>query len=226
MRALRDFSTIGLLTIATACTAISNPMGAPASQELVSSATEVDPVPGMVFVYDDGRVERFVRREGDNLVWATRAGREYTRAANPALPILSWDIGQRSGRREVFGNADAIWPPASGARAQFRVLSEVSDGERRRRLSQAWSCSVDGPKTATVPAGEFAVFQITCERFSVNSMRILEQRAWWWSEDVGHYVRRRFQNLRDGEVSDIALCASLPGLRASEARIEALLEDC
>ncbi|MEL6388225.1 MAG: hypothetical protein AAFR00_12810 [Pseudomonadota bacterium] len=226
MSGFRALSTASLLAIATACAAVPNPVGALTSQEPASQAAEVDPVPGTVFVYNDGRVERFLRREDDSLVWATRAGREYKRAANPALPILSWDIGQRSGRREVFGNADAIWPPASGARARFRVLSEVSDGERRRRMSQAWSCAVDGPETESVPAGDFGIYKITCERFSVNSMRLLEQRTWWWSEDVGHYVRRRFQSLRDGEVSDIALCASLPELRASEARIEALLEDC
>lgn len=226
MRAFGALSSASLLALVSACASVPNPMGGLAGQEPKAVAAAVDPIPGTVFVYDDGRVERFQRREGDSLVWATRAGREYTRAANPALPILSWDIGQKSGRREVFGNADAIWPPSSGARAQFRVLSEVSDGERRRRISQAWSCSVDEPETETVPAGAFDAFQITCERFSVNSMRALEQRTWWWSEDVGHYVRRRFQNLRDGEVSDIALCASLPELRASEARIEAILEDC
>ena len=191
-----------------------------------ASAAGLDPVQGTVFLFDDGRVERFVRRDGDALIWATRRGREYVRAANPAVPILAWRIGTRTGRREVFGAADAIWPPRNGARAQFRVLTEVEDGPENRRYSQAWSCEVNGPQTITVPAGAFAAYQIICERFSVNSMRLLQRRTWWWSEDLGHYVRRRYQNLRNGEVTDFSLCAALPDRRASAARLETLLEDC
>lgn len=208
------------------CGSVQNPMQGFGDQAPRARAAEVDPVPGTVFVFDDGRVERYLRRDGETLVWATRRGREYVRAANPALPILSWEIGERSGRRDVFGDAGRIWPPSTGARAQFRVLTEVRDGEAQRRYSQAWTCNVDGPKDLTVPAGAFPAWRITCERFSVNSMRLLEQRTWWWSEDLGHYVRRRYQDLRDGEASDIRLCAALPDLRASEARIEALLEAC
>lgn len=189
-------------------------------------AAAFDPVEGTVFLFDDGRVERFLRREGEDLIWATRRGREYVRAANPALPIMAWRIGSRSGQREVFGAADAIWPPTDGARAQFRVLTEVTDGAESRRYSQAWTCEVNGPQAISVPAGRFEAYQIICERFSVNSMRLLQRRTWWWSEDLGHYVRRRYQNLRNGEVTDFSLCAALPDLRASEARIEALLEAC
>lgn len=208
------------------CGSVPNPMQGFADPSPRARAAEVDPVPGTAFIFDDGRVERFLRRDGETLVWATRRGREYVRAANPALPILSWEIGERSGRREVFGDTGDIWPPANGSRAQFRVLTEIRDGEEQRRYSQAWTCQVDGPKAVTVPAGAFPAWRITCERFSVNSMQLLERRTWWWSEDLGHYVRRRYQDLRNGEASDIALCAALPELRASEARIEALLEAC
>lgn len=215
-----------LSLLVAGCASVPKPIPGFADPAPGDRATEVDPTPGTVFVFDDGRVERYLRRDGETLVWATRRGREYLRAANPALPILSWNIGQRSGQREVFGDAGNIWPPADNARAQFRVLTEVRDGDAARRYSQAWSCNVDGPRDVTVPAGEFASYRITCERFSVNSMTLLERRTWWWSEDLGHYVRRRYQDLRNGEVSDIRLCAALPELRASEARIDALASDC
>lgn len=217
-------SAVSLLV--AGCGSVPNPMQGFADPATRARAAQVDPVPGTVFVFDDGRVERYLRRDGENLVWATRRGREYVRAANPALPILSWEIGERSGRREVFGDAGNIWPPVDGVRAQFRVLTEIRDGDAKRRYSQAWTCNVDGPKDVAVPAGVFPAWRITCERFSVNSMQLLERRTWWWSEDLGHYVRRRYQDLRDGEASDIALCAALPELRASEARIEALLDAC
>lgn len=196
------------------------------SSPVEPGAVEIDPVPGTVFIYDDGRVERFLRRSDQDLIWATRRGREYTRAANPALPILSWDIGSRSGRRTVFGNADSMWPPRASARARFRVLSDVRDGDQTRRYSQAWSCEVASPRRVSVPAGEFDSFEINCERFSVNTMRLLEKRTWWWAPDLGHFVKRRFQNLRDGEASTIALCGALPELRANESRIEAILAAC
>lgn len=209
----------------TGCAAAPNPFSNTAGEPPAVSA-ETDPIAGMVFIFDDGRVERFLRREDDKLIWATRRGREYIRAANPALPILSWDIGERSGRRVIFGNPGDIWPPREGARARFRVLTEVRDGAERRRYSQAWSCSVGRPRNVSVPAGVFPAYAITCERFSVNSMRLLERRTWWWSEDIGHYVRRHYQDLRNGEVTNFALCGALPELRASEARIGAILDDC
>lgn len=210
------------------CSAVPNPLQGTVDKAEASRvrAGEVTPVPGTVFIFDDGRVERYLRQDGSDLVWATRRGREYVRAANPVLPILRWDIGANSGRHEVFGNADGVWPPAEGGRAQFRVLSDVRNGDERRRQSQAWTCKVDSLQNVSVPAGVFQAWPISCERFSVNSMRLLQRRTWWWSEDLGHHVRRRYQDLRTGEVSEIALCAALPELRASEARIDALSSDC
>lgn len=226
MRAIFLLAASALALGMTGCGSVPNPIQGFADQPPRARAAEVDPVPGTVFVFDDGRVERYLRRDGQALIWATRRGREYVRAANPALPILSWQIGERSGRREVFGDAGSIWPPTQGARAQFRVLTVLNGGDQERRYSEAWTCNVAGSKEVTVPAGTFPAWRITCERFSVNSMRLLERRTWWWSEDLGHYVRRRYQNLRNGESSDIALCAALPELRASEARIDALLKSC
>lgn len=191
-----------------------------------TNIVEMDPIKGSVFIFDDGRVESFLRREGDNLVWATRQGREYIRAANPALPILSWEIGSRSGRRQIFGNHDDLWPPQGGVRARFRVLNDVTDGKQHRHYSQAWSCSIEKERKISVPAGKFPAHKIVCDRFSVNSMRIQERRTWWWSQELGHYVRRRYQNLADGAVRDIKLCAALPEIRANRPRIDAIIGAC
>lgn len=185
-----------------------------------------DPIAGTVFIFNDGRVERFLRADGETHVWATRRGREYERAANPAVPILEWEIGDRSGERSVFGNANAIWPPRAGARTNFRVLTRARSGERERRSVQAWTCRVGDLSTLNVPAGAFEAYTISCDRFSVNTMRLLEQRTWWWAPDLGHYVRRRYQDMRSGEARDISLCAALPEIRANDARIDSIVESC
>lgn len=184
------------------------------------------PVPGTVFVFDDGRVERFLRTDGEMRVWATRAGREYTRAANPVLPIQEWEVGERRGGSEVHGASAGIWPPARGGRAQFRVLNRAVSGSRESRSVQAWTCRTGKADGVRTPAGEFEALPISCELFSVGSMRLLEKRTWWWSPELGHYVRRKYQSLRTGKVNDIRLCAAMPATRATGARIDAILKGC
>jgi hypothetical protein len=184
------------------------------------------PLPGTVFIYSDGRVERFERAEGETCVWATRAGREYVRSANPMLPIQAWQIGERSGASEVHGASDGIWPPQRGGRAQFRVLNRAVSGARESRSVQAWTCRVGRAETTKTPAGSFETLPIACQLFSVGSMRLLENRTWWWSPELGHYLRRKYQSLRTGEVNDIRLCAALPESRATGARIDAILAEC
>ena len=216
-----------LTSVAAACLAscASTTMGG-AAGAVNSAEVRLDPTPDTVFIYDDGRVERYLEREGEDLIWATRGGREYTRSSNPALPILSWEIGGRVGQRQVFGDMGAMWPPQDGGQTRFRVLTDVSDGDESRRYSQPWSCAVSGPAPIGTSAGEFRAFEITCDRYSLNTMRLLEKRTWWWAEDLGHFVKRRFQSYRTGEVREISLCGALPKWRATEARIEAILDAC
>jgi hypothetical protein len=184
--------------------------------------------PGAVFIYDDGRVERFVRADGDREVWASRRNQEYVRAANPVVPVLSWDFGGREGEAEVFGDADALWPPQEGSRARFRVqtVSKSDEDDTARSSVRAWACRVSKPEDVTTPAGTFEAWPIRCERYSLATMRLAEVRTWWWSDEVGQSVRRRFQSLDDGAAEDIRLCAALPPARASEARIDAVLSGC
>ena len=180
------------------------------------------PDPGTVFIFTEGRVERFVRTEGDLQIWATRRGREYSRSAIPAEPILKWDISGRRGERRVVGNTSRLWPPETGNSARFRVLTKTEFEDRVRRSIELWSCKIEAATHVDVGGTSYDTLPIVCLRYSVNTMRPLQKRTWWWSEDVGHYVRRRYENLRDGETSDLRLCAALPAHRANPARIEAI----
>ena len=181
--------------------------------------------PGTAFIYTGGRVETVVENREDEVVWATRGGREYVRAKNIALPITQWTIGDRTGERRYYGDPDGIWPPRPGARSRFRVVTDIDrDGEISRSF-QYWNCQVGEAEPVELPNGEFDAMPIRCDRFSTNTMSFLERRTWWWSQDVGHYVRREYRDLRDADVSEIRLCAVLPPRQASEARIEALAEE-
>ena len=72
------------------------------------NAQTTSPEPGTVFIYSDGRVERFVRSEGDVRIWRTRRGHEYARPANPAAPVQEWRIDQLSGTRTVIGDIERL----------------------------------------------------------------------------------------------------------------------
>lgn len=184
------------------------------------------PIEGSVFVFDDGRVERFISDNGQTRTWATRRGREYTRAANPALPILQWSVGGRSGESEIHGDAASLWPLRPGTSARYRVRSTITERGRTRSAVRPWTCRVSETQPLQTPAGTFSTTPITCERYSLNTMRLVEMRTWWWSDDVGHYVRRRYQNYRDGETQDMQLCAALSASAANNTRIEATLDAC
>jgi hypothetical protein len=190
------------------------------------AATHVSPDPGTVFLFDDGRVERFVRREPEGDIWATRSGREYRRSSNPILPIRSWSVGNRQGESEAFGLNRQFWPPVSGSKAQFRVLHTAFADGRERRTAQAWSCRIGSNAILRVDAGEFSVLPIECDVYSVATQRLLERRRWWWSAELGHYIARSFQDMRTGEISQIELCAALPDYRAANAKLEALAKAC
>ncbi len=194
------------------------------SADVANSQPVPAPDPGTVFIFTEGRVERFVRSDGNEQIWATQKGREYTRSANPAEPILKWRIGKRTGTRKVIGNTSQLWPAKSGESARFRVLTILEDDGRKRRSIQPWSCRIDKAETVTVAAGTYTTLPIRCERYSVHTMRPLQKRTWWWSDEVGHYVKRRFENLRNGETTQYSLCATLPESSANHARIAAVLE--
>ena len=196
-------------------------MTGPAHAEFDNPAS---PEAGTVFIFTDGRVERFVRSAGEEQIWATRRGREYARSVNPAEPILKWEIGDRLGNRTVFGKTEKLWPPKPGNSARFRVLTEIERDGRTRRSVQNWTCRVQKMSYLTVPAGTYTTLPISCVRYSVNTMRPLQKRTWWWAPDIGHYVQRRYESIRDGETTEYRLCAALPERRASDARIDAILE--
>lgn len=182
------------------------------------------PAIGTTFVFSDGRVERVVAYEDNAIRWASRRGGEYVRAQNIALPILEWEVGGREGIRRVYGEESNFWPPQPGKRDRFRVVTEIEAGKSIERSIQLWTCHVGKAEEINTPAGAFSAMPVTCDRFSNATMGLIERRTWHWSPDVAHYVRREFQDLRDGARESIDLCTALPPRLANRLQIDEAAE--
>ncbi len=180
--------------------------------------------PGDAFVFSDGRVERVVDADGMRLTWAGLSGPSYARSRNFVVPVLQWRSGRATGKREVHGNPDALWPIGKGKSARFRVVTETKANAQAaaRRSVSLWVCKTGKPKVYTVAAGTYDTIPVKCDRYSPTTMRLLEQREWDYAPELGHYVRRVTVNYLRGTNRKVELVAALSGPAASKARLTAL----
>lgn len=180
------------------------------------------------FIYDSGRVEQLVSMSGNELTWSAFEGRQYVRERNFVLPLLRWDSADSSGTRRVSPEAASLWPLEAGKSVRFRVVTDVTikikDGaDKHSRRAELWSCRVLPEAPITVPAGTFEALEIRCEQFSTRTMRILSEERWFYSEEVGHYVSRRWVDLSTGHRGAYSLVAKLRGIEANPRRIRSIL---
>ena len=183
--------------------------------------------PGDTYIFDNRRVERVGRIDGEHVVWRTRSGREYVRHRNFIVPILEWQVRDRIGKREVFGRPDKLWPLKEGKRVRFRVVTETEDldGSGRRRTVNLWACKVGDKQLTDTDAGPFETFPIQCERFSHNSMRLIQRHTWHYAPTVGHYVRRETVSFFTGQRKEFDLAVMLPAHLANDRRIRMTVRD-
>ena len=200
---------------------------------LLAAATLAVPVElpryqkGDAFVFSDGRVERVIADSGDRLVWAGLSGSSYRRSRNFVVPVLQWRSGRGTGKREVRGNPDALWPIGKSKSARFRVITETRANPQAspKRSVSLWECKTAKPKQFTVAAGTFATIPVKCDRYSPTTMRLLEQREWDYAPELGHYVRRVTVNYLRGTTRSAELVAALSGPAASKPRLAALARE-
>lgn len=199
-------------------------LAAPASSPAAVSVPLPEYEPGDAFVFSDGRVERVIAADGGRMTWAGLSGPSYARSRNFVVPVLQWRSGRATGRREVHGNPDALWPIAKSKSARFRVVTETQANAQAspRRSVSLWVCKTAKPKTFTVTAGTYETIPVKCDRYSPTTMRLLEQREWDYAPELGHYVRRVTVNYLRGTSRKAELVAALSGPAASKARLTAL----
>lgn len=180
--------------------------------------------PGDAFVFSDGRVERVIAMGDTRMTWAGLSGASYQRSRNFVVPVLEWRSGRATGRREVHGNPDALWPIAKSKSARFRVVTETRANAQAslRRSVSLWVCKTGKLRIFAVTAGTYEAIPVKCDRYSPTTMRLVEQREWDYAPELGHYVRRVTVNYLRGTTRTVELVAALSGPAASKARLTAL----
>jgi hypothetical protein len=180
--------------------------------------------PGDTYIYSDRRVETALRIEANDVIWRAGNGQRFIRPRNFVVPAIEWSTNRTRGRRVVRGNHAALWPLEAGRTVRFRAMAEVrSDELPLRRIPELWTCTAMGQKRIEVPAGRFDTQQIRCDRYSPDTMRVQRRVTWYYSPDVGHYVRRETFEFRNGQRSSVDLVAQLHGREANSAAIRSIL---
>jgi hypothetical protein len=182
---------------------------------------------GDAFIFSDGRVERVIADTGDRLTWSGLSGSSYRRSRNFVVPVLQWRTGRGTGKREVRGNPDALWPIGKSKSARFRVITETRANPQAsvKRSVSLWECKTAKAKQFTVAAGTYDAIPVKCDRYSPTTMRLLEQREWDYAPELGHYIRRVTVNYLRGTTRTVELVAALSGPAASKSRLAALARE-
>jgi len=179
---------------------------------------------GETFIFSNKRIEHIEKTDGERITFSTRKGRQYIRRRNIVLPVIEWQLAGKTGHRTIHGNADKLWPLRVGNSTRFRVLTNIYDNEKQHEIRRVelWSCHVAARENIRVIAGEFNSYRIVCDRYSEQSMRILQRYTWHYSPAVGHYVRREVNNFLTGNGYHFELVATLPPGKSNTRRITTL----
>lgn len=179
---------------------------------------------GDTFIYSDRRVETAEAIEARDVVWRAGNGQRFVRPRNFVVPPVEWSTRRTRGRRVVRGAHERLWPLEAGRTVRFRIVTELrTDAEPLRRIAELWTCTAIGAQRIEVPAGRFDTQRIRCDRYSPYTMRVQRRIVWYYSEDVGHYVRRETIDFGTGRRSNVDLVAQLHGREANSAAIRSVL---
>jgi hypothetical protein len=180
--------------------------------------------PSDAFIFSDGRVERVVRVEGDQITWGGLSGPTYRRSRNFVVPVLEWRSGRGIGQRSYAGDPDSLWRTTRASSARFRVIARTRarPQEGWKRAVTLWTCRRMRPRSVRLSFGDFDTIPFACDRYSATSMRLIERLEWDYAPELGHYVRRSAVDYFRGTRRTIRLVATLTGPAANRRRLAAL----
>jgi hypothetical protein len=188
---------------------------------------------GNTFVYSDGHVDTVVGLKGDAVRWRRDDGTKFTTSRNFLLPWANWQSESESGTHTWDGEADALWPRASGQEVSYRIDAVVMEraSGALTKATEHWRCRLAGRRHVTVMAGDFNAFKLICDRAESASAPAL-QRVWYYAPSIQHYIRVENRGPAAEEISEVELITIRPGgkgwppiARAALSRaVEAALE--
>ena len=137
--------------------------------------------PGDAYIWSNGRVETVIRVAGSKLFWRVDNGVRFTADRNFLVPPSSWAGPAGGGESDAHLGAGKFWPLKTSSPVTFEV-------DENGQL-QSWHCRATGTEHMVVPAGQFDVATLTCDRNRAPPGEWV-RRIWYYAPAVRHYVAR------------------------------------
>lgn len=165
---------------------------------------------GDVYVYSDGTVETVLRRAGPRVWWRAGDGSEYLAHANFLLP--RWRrTGSGAEPPRIDADAEDLWPAPGGSPVIFHVAAtDPATPSGESASPQEWNCAAHGKRRIEVPAGQIDTLVIACRRTPAPADQ-WQQRTWYYSPALGHFVRREDRLAGGARGPTLDLVAIRPG---------------
>jgi peptidoglycan hydrolase-like protein with peptidoglycan-binding domain len=174
---------------------------------------------GDAYVWSNGQVETVVRVAGNKLFWRTGSGQRYAADRNFLIPPSIWAGPAGSGEADTRLEGRVSWPLQAESPLEFDVAGDGS--------VEKWRCRTAGTRRVTVPAGQFDVVTLACERDS-GPVGEWVRRVWLYAPEVRHYVART-DMMADGSQESIELVGVRPGAEdwppAARAGLDRAIQD-
>ena len=189
LKHLESMATTGMAEKATPPQVASLPQRN--SPRKLASADLPSYLPGTTFIYSTGETERVLDEKDLVVRWSRDDGTTYNAHRNFLLPRSYWTSGRERGTAKIAAAPDALWPASEGASVSFKAevtMQRGNDPESTERRVDRWRCENQGGETLSVEAGTFETLVFTCRRGADTASPDMV-RTWYYSKDVGHYVR-------------------------------------
>jgi peptidoglycan hydrolase-like protein with peptidoglycan-binding domain len=146
--------------------------------------------PGDNYIYSNGRIETAVRVNGETVHWVVNDGSRFTAERNFLLPPVAWKSRLGEVESQVESSSHIKWPPAVATPVVFSAKPSQADASPylHETWSGEWRCDSEPHSKMAVPAGNFDVAKITCERAAETDDE-WPLRFWYYAPDIRHYIR-------------------------------------
>ena len=164
------------------------------------------------YIYSTGRIETAVQVTPQSVNWVVNDGSRYSGEPNFLLPPQVWKDRQGEVTLTFESNSANNWPPANISQVIFtarQIQTEGAPGLDKSWLGQ-WRCESEEYGKLAVPAGQFSVVKISCEKTGQEDTQPL-RRVWYYALDIRHYVRYEESGTVSTESKISELIAIRPG---------------